>query len=233
MSRPANTAAARAGLSVESAVVRYGQTVAVDRVGLSVAPGEVVALLGPSGCGKSTLLRAIAGLEPLAGGRVLWDGTDLAGVPVHKRAFGLMFQDGQLFPHLDVGGNVAYGLKMAGVGRARRVAQAAGWLELVGLGGYESRDVATLSGGQAQRVALARALAPGPRLMLLDEPLSALDAAFREELGAQLRSILAATATPALWVTHDPAEAAAADRVLAMAAGRLRRTAGPDPDVAR
>ncbi|MDR1634474.1 MAG: ATP-binding cassette domain-containing protein [Bifidobacteriaceae bacterium] len=209
------------GLLVEQAIVRYGAAVAVAGVDLAVRPGEIVALLGPSGCGKSTLLRAIAGLEPLAGGRVLWDGEDLAAVPVHKRSFGLMFQDGQLFPHLNVGGNVAYGLRMAGAGRSERTAQASHCLELVGLAGYEHRDVATLSGGQAQRVALARALAAHPRLMLLDEPLSCLDASLREELGAAVRSILATTATPALWVTHDPAEAAAADRVLNLAEGRL------------
>jgi thiamine transport system ATP-binding protein len=194
---------------------------AVDQAGLAVAPGEAVALLGPSGCGKSTLLRAIAGLEPLAAGRVLWDGQDLSGVPVHKRGFGLMFQDGQLFPHLTAGGNVAYGLKMAGLGRAERAEQAADWLDLVGLAGYAARSVATLSGGEAQRVALARALAPHPRLLLLDEPLSALDTSLREELGAAVRQILTSTNTPALWVTHDPIEAAAADRAIRMTAGRL------------
>jgi thiamine transport system ATP-binding protein len=201
-------------LAVEAVTVRYGTAAAVAQATLNVGPGEVVALLGPSGCGKSTLLRAISGLEPLAGGRILWDGQDLAAVPVHKRGFGLMFQDGQLFPHLAVGPNVAYGLRMAGIGRAERTAQAAEWLNLVGLSGYWDRDVATLSGGQAQRVALARALAPRPRLMLLDEPLSALDTSLRADLGAAVRSILAAADTPALWVTHDPDEAAAADRTL-------------------
>ncbi|MDR0592152.1 MAG: ABC transporter ATP-binding protein [Bifidobacteriaceae bacterium] len=205
-----------AGLLVDQVSVHYGTVAAVDGVSLEVAPGEVVALLGPSGSGKSTLLRAVAGLEPLTGGRVCWDGQDLAQVPVHKRGFGLMFQDGQLFPHLNAGANVAYGLRMAGVGRAARAAQAAEWLELVGLAGFEDRDVSTLSGGQAQRVALARALAPRPRLMLLDEPLSSLDVAFRQELGGAVRSILAATGTPALWVTHDPAEAAAADRLASL-----------------
>jgi thiamine transport system ATP-binding protein len=210
-----------AGLAVEAVTVRYGQSVAVNAVSLTVGPGEIVALAGPSGCGKSTLLRALAGLEPLAGGRVSWDGQDLAAVPVHKRGFGLMFQDGQLFPHLSVGANVAYGLKMAGLPRAERAERAAAWLELVGLAGHGDRDVATLSGGQAGRVALARALAPRPRLMLLDEPLTALDAGLRQELGAAVRSILAAAATPALWVSHDPAEAAAADRTLEMRAGQL------------
>ncbi|MDR1188267.1 MAG: ABC transporter ATP-binding protein [Bifidobacteriaceae bacterium] len=210
-----------AGLLVDAVRACYGDTLAVAGVSLGVEPGEVVALLGPSGCGKSTLLRAIAGLEPLTAGRVLWDGQDLAGVPVHKRGFGLMFQDGQLFPHLSAGRNVAYGLKMAGLDRSTRAARAAEWLDLVGLRGYEGRDVATLSGGEAQRVALARALAPGPRLLLADEPLSALDTSLREELGGAVRGILAAAATPALWVTHDPAEASAADRTVRMSAGRL------------
>ncbi|MDR0627300.1 MAG: ABC transporter ATP-binding protein [Bifidobacteriaceae bacterium] len=209
------------GLKVDRVTVRYGATAAVDNVSLTVGPGEVVALLGPSGGGKSTLLRAVAGLEPLASGTVSWDGQDLAAVPVHKRAFGLMFQDGQLFPHLSVGANVAYGLKMAGLGRSERTSRANQWLTTVGLAGFANRDVATLSGGQAQRVALARALAPEPRLLLLDEPLSALDASLRQELADAVRATLAAATTPALWVTHDPAEAAAADRALRLADGRL------------
>jgi thiamine transport system ATP-binding protein len=183
---------------------------------LTVAPGEIVAVAGPSGSGKSTLLRGIAGLEELTAGRVLWDGEDLTDVPVNLRGFGLMFQDGQLFPHMSVAANVAYGLKMAGRPRAERAQEASRWLSAVGLAGYERRDVATLSGGQAQRVALARALAPGPRLLLLDEPLSALDTELREELGLAVRAVLNTTTTAALWVTHDPAEAAAADRVISL-----------------
>jgi thiamine transport system ATP-binding protein len=209
------------GLNACAVTVRYGDRLAVDQATLAVAPGEMVALLGPSGCGKSSLLRGIAGLEPLAGGRVSWDGSDLAKVPVHRRGFGLMFQDGQLFPNLDVLANVAYGLRMAGVARGPRTAAASEWLELVGLGGYGGRDVSTLSGGEAQRVALARALAPRPRLLLLDEPLSALDAELRADLGQAVREALAVAGAAALWVTHDPAEAAAADRSLRMAAGHL------------
>lgn len=223
-----------AGLEVTSAVVRYGGrrgragTTAVDGVSLSVAPGEVVALLGPSGCGKSSLLRAVAGLEPLAGGRVAFGGEDLAGVPVHRRGFGLMFQDGQLFPHRDVSRNVAYGLEAAGVPRAERAARVAELLSDVGLDGYGSRAVATLSGGERQRVALARALAPRPRLLLLDEPLSALDRGLRERLAAELREVLVATRTTAVFVTHDHDEAfAVADRVAVMDRGRLLQVAAP------
>ncbi|HVK45493.1 MAG TPA: ATP-binding cassette domain-containing protein, partial [Micropruina sp.] len=141
------------GLSVAGAVVRYEDLVAVDGVDLAVAPGEIVALLGASGSGKSSLLRGIAGLEPLAAGRVCWDDVDLATVPVHKRGFGMLFQDGQLFNHLSVEGNVGYGLfRDSPAVRRERVN---GLLELVGLGGYGKRRVSELSGGQAQRVALA------------------------------------------------------------------------------
>lgn len=161
-----------AGLQVADAVVRYGPVTAVDRVSLEVAPGEVVALLGASGSGKSSLLRAVAGLEPLAAGAVRWDGEDLAGVPVHRRGFVVMFQDGQLFPHLSVAANVGYALD--GRPRAERDARVADLLDLVGLPGYGPRPVTALSGGQAQRVALARSLAAEPRLLLLDEPLLGL-----------------------------------------------------------
>ncbi|WP_421735354.1 ABC transporter ATP-binding protein [Cellulomonas sp.] len=208
------------GLSLQGVVVRYGPTTAVDGVSLTVAPGSVVALLGPSGCGKSSLLRAVAGLEPLAAGTVEWDGVSVAGVPVHRRGFGLMFQDGQLFAHRSVGGNVAYGLP--------RGSSVAPLLELVGLGGYEDRAVATLSGGERQRVALARALAPAPRLLLLDEPLSALDRALRERLAVDLRAALVATGTTAVFVTHDQDEAfSVADRVAVMSAGTLLQVDAP------
>ena len=223
------------GLAVRDAVVRYGATrrrpgsVAVDEVSLDVAAGEIVALLGPSGCGKSSLLRAVAGLEPLAGGSVAFDGDDLAGVPVHRRGFGLLFQDGQLFPHRDVGRNVAYGLETQGVPRAERDERVAELLDDVGLGGYGRRSVATLSGGEKQRVALARALAPRPRLLLLDEPLSALDRRLRERLAVDVRDTLQATGTTAVFVTHDHDEAfTVADRVAVMDAGRLLQVAAPD-----
>ena len=222
------------GLSVRGLVVRYpaargaGGVTAVDDVTLDIAPGGILALLGPSGCGKSSLLRAVAGLEPAAAGTVAWDGADLAGVPVHRRGFGLMFQDGQLFPHRDVAGNVEFGLRMAGLDRTVRAARVRDLLEVVGLAGYERRPVATLSGGEQQRVALARSLAPSPRLLLLDEPLSALDRALRERLAEDLRAALTATGTTALLVTHDHDEAfAVADRIAVMDAGRLLQVAEP------
>ena len=221
------------GLAVRDVVVHYRDddgtiATAVDGLSLDVAPGEVVALLGPSGSGKSTLLRAIAGLEPLTRGQVTWDGADLAGVPVHRRGFGLMFQDGQLFPHADVAGNVAFGLRMAGVERARRQVMVTELLALVGLAGFEHREVATLSGGERQRVALARSLAPRPRLLLLDEPLSALDRALRERLADEVRAALVATGTTAVFVTHDHDEAfAVADRIAVMDRARLLQVAAP------
>nr|WP_234346564.1 ABC transporter ATP-binding protein [Cellulomonas timonensis] len=219
---------------IDALSVRYGdarrgaEVRAVDGVTLEVQRGEVLALLGPSGCGKSSVLRAVAGLEPLAAGSVSWDGADLAGVPVHRRGFGLMFQDGQLFPHRDVAGNVEYGLRMARIPREQRRARVAELLDVVGLAGYGARAVATLSGGERQRVALARALAPRPRLLLLDEPLSALDRALRERLADDVRSALVATGTTALFVTHDHDEAATVgDRVAVMSAGRLLQAAPP------
>ena len=225
-----NTSAA--ALTITGATVTYGagdqRTTAVDRVSLSVHPGEVLALLGPSGCGKSSLLRAVAGLEPLAAGSLAWQGEDLAGVPVHRRGFGLMFQDGQLFDHRDVAGNIAFGLQMAGVPRAQRDRRVAELLDLVGLPGFQRRAVRSLSGGQAQRVSLARSLAPEPRLLLLDEPLSALDRALRERLAADLHHILRRAGTTALYVTHDHDEAfTVADRVAVMIEGRVVQVGTP------
>ncbi len=230
------------GLGVHDVVVRYpgahrSSTTAVDGVSLDVAPGEILALLGPSGSGKSSLLRAVAGLEPLAAGDVTWDDESVVQVPVHRRGFGLLFQDGQLFPHRDVAGNVGYGLRRRRGSRATPAA-ARSWesvatrvaelLELVGLPGQQRRDPATLSGGERQRVALARALAPRPRLLLLDEPLSALDRALRERLAEDLRAVLLATGTTAVLVTHDQDEAfAVADRIAVMSAGRLLQVAAP------
>ena len=226
MSPTASNTSASTGLSVRGLAVTYGDLRAVDGVDLEVAAGEVVALLGASGSGKSSLLRAVAGLEDVAAGEVAWGGRSMVRVPVHKRGFGLMFQDGQLFEHRDVGSNIAYGL--TGLPRAQRGERVREMLELVGLPGFERRRVTTLSGGQAQRVALARALAPAPRLLLLDEPLSALDRALREQLATDVRTILRQGGTTALYVTHDQDEAmTVADRVGVMEAGRLLRLDTP------
>ena len=226
MSPTTSDTSASAGLSVRGLAVTYGDLRAVDGVDLEVAAGEVVALLGASGSGKSSLLRAVAGLEDVAAGEVAWGGPSMVRVPVHKRGFGLMFQDGQLFEHRDVGSNIAYGL--TGLSRAQRSERVREMLELVGLPGFERRRVTTLSGGQAQRVALARALAPAPRLLLLDEPLSALDRALREQLATDVRTILRQGGTTALYVTHDQDEAmTVADRVGVMEAGRLLRLDTP------
>ncbi len=210
------------GLQVSDLTVRFGATVAVDHVDLEVPAGSVVAVLGPSGCGKSTLLRAVAGLEAPASGSIGYDGHDLAGVPTHKRDFALMFQDGQLFPHLDVAANVAYPLKLRHRSRDAQRARTEELLELVSLPGYANRMTATLSGGERQRVALARALAVDPRLLLLDEPLSALDRGLRERLAGDLHDILRAAGATAMLVTHDQEEAfAVADRMAVMRDGRI------------
>jgi thiamine transport system ATP-binding protein len=207
-------------LSVENATVRFGGKVALDGVSLVVRSGEILGVLGPSGSGKSTLLRAIAGLEPLASGTIRWGGDDLRAVPPHRRGFALMFQDGQLFPHKDVAGNVGYALRL--VRHPTLHERVAELLDLVGLPGFEKRRVTDLSGGEQQRVALARALAASPRLLLLDEPLSSLDRELRERLAVDLRDILRAAGTPAILVTHDHTEAGViADRVGIMDDGRM------------
>lgn len=218
-------------LELRNVGVAFGATRAVDAVDLTVADGTVLAVLGPSGCGKSSLLRAVAGLESLDTGSVSWDGADLTGVPIHRRGFALMFQDGQLFDHLTVARNVGYAPRLRGASRVAARAEVADLLELVGLGGYADRLPRTLSGGERQRVALARSLAAKPRLLLLDEPLSALDAALRVRLAADLRRILTEAGTTALLVTHDQAEAfAVADRLAVMRAGRIVQE-GPTGEV--
>ena len=214
--------------ALDEIVVRFGATIAVDGVSLSVADGEIVVILGPSGCGKSTLLRAIAGLQPLDAGSILIDGADATKRPPHERGIGLMFQDHALFPHRDVGRNVEFGLRMAAMAGPDRTARVAEMLALVGLEGYDRRDVSTLSGGEAQRVALARSLAPRPALLLLDEPLGSLDRALRDRLTDDLPSLLRATGTAALHVTHDHDEAfAVADRIVVMDHGRVLRDGPP------
>jgi thiamine transport system ATP-binding protein len=215
-------------LRVDGAQVRFGSETAIAGVDLEVGAGETVAILGPSGCGKTTLLRAIAGLQPLDAGSICWDGDDLAGVPPHRRRFGLMFQEYALFPHRDVTGNVAFGLRMAGVSGADRDRRVDEVLDLVGLGDLRDRRVAQLSGGEQQRVALARALAVAPRLLMLDEPLGALDRPWRERLLGEFRELLDRTGLPAIYVTHDHEEAfALADRIVVMRAGTIVQSGPP------
>jgi thiamine transport system ATP-binding protein len=207
-------------LSLTDVSVSYDGTPAVREASLTLPEGRVLAVLGPSGCGKSTLLRAVAGLEPLVAGTVAWDGADLARVPTHKRGFALMFQDGQLFNHLTVARNIGYALRLRRVGGVE--ARVAELLALVGLEGYADRLPGTLSGGERQRVALARCLAVRPRLLLLDEPLSALDTGLRQRLATDLRAILTHEGTTALMVTHDHEEAfTVADRLAVMRAGEI------------
>ena len=209
-------------LTVRDLTVRFDGLTAVDDVSLDLPTGEVLAVLGPSGCGKSTLLRGIAGLEVLSSGAVAFDGQDLAGVPTHKRRFALMFQDGQLFPHQSVTANVGYPLRLRGTSRGAVSTRVGELLELVGLPGHGDRLPAELSGGERQRVALARSLAADPRLLLLDEPLSALDRELRERLAGDLRDILTSAGTTAILVTHDQDEVwTVADRVAVMQAGRI------------
>ncbi len=220
-------------LSIEHAVVQFGGRRALDDVDMELGDGETIAVLGPSGSGKTTLLRAVAGLQPLDGGRITWRGVDLAGVAAHERRFGLMFQEYALFPHRDVAGNVEFGLRMGNSGmsssdRAARSQRVDEVLDLVGLTGMRTRRIASLSGGEQQRVALARALAVSPRLLMLDEPLGALDRVWRRRLLAEIRAILDRSALAALYVTHDHEEAfAIAHRVAIMRDGRVVQLGAP------
>ncbi len=202
-------------LRVDNLGVSFGGVKILSALSMTVATGEVVAVLGPSGCGKSTLLRAIAGLVPLDSGRVFWDEIALHDLPTHQRRVGMVFQDRVLFPHLDVAGNIGFGLKYSSLPASEHANRIRELLGLISMPTYEHRGVATLSGGQAQRVALARALAPSPRVLLLDEPMSALDDETRDHLVTDLRALLRAEHTTAVYVTHDPDEAATiADRVI-------------------
>ncbi|WP_244931845.1 ABC transporter ATP-binding protein [Nocardioides sp. W7] len=221
---------ANAGLAVSMSGLRrtYGDVHALDGLDLQLAPGELVALLGPSGCGKTTALRILAGLERQDAGSITVGGRDISGVPANKRDMGMVFQAYSLFPHLTVLDNVAFGLKLRGRSRKDRRTRAADMLELVGLGQHRDRYANQLSGGQQQRVALARALAVEPAVLLLDEPLSALDAKVRVQLRDEIRRIQLDVGTTTLFVTHDQEEAlAVADRVGVMNAGRLDQIATP------
>lgn len=215
-------------LSLRGVSLRYGDFRALDGIDLDVHDGEIVCVLGPSGSGKSSMLRVVAGLEPGADGTVTWDDRDLRTVPPHRRGFGLMFQDHALFPHRDVVGNVAFGLRMQGLGRADAEARARESLALVGLDGFGARRVSALSGGEQQRVALARALAAEPSLLMLDEPLGALDRALRDRLVTELRALFTRLGLSILFVTHDHSEAfALADRLVVMHDGRIEQQGSP------
>lgn len=197
-------------------------------INLQVNEGEIVCLLGPSGCGKTTLLRIITGLEQPDRGQVIFDGQDMHGVPVHRRGFGLMFQDFALFPHKNVWANVAFGLRMQGLPRPQIKERVAEALALVNLSDLAQRDVYQLSGGERQRVALARSLAPRPRLLLLDEPLGSLDRTLRDRLLEELKRILKQVNVTTIYVTHDQAEAfAIADRVTLINEGRVVQSGTP------
>lgn len=215
-------------LAFRSVSKRFGNFVAVDRVTLEIGAGEFFALLGPSGCGKSTLLRLAAGFERPDGGSILLDGEDVSRRPPHLRPLNMMFQSYALFPHLTVFGNVAFGLKQDGLARGEIAGRVAEMLALVQLQGLEARKPDQLSGGQRQRVALARALAKRPRVLLLDEPLAALDKKMRGETQAELAALQRKLGTTFVVVTHDQDEAMAlADRLAVMQAGRLLQIGRP------
>jgi ABC-type sugar transport system ATPase subunit len=211
-------------LKIDSVQKSYGRTQALGEVSLAVAKGEFLALLGPSGCGKTTLLRIIAGLLEANGGQIVLDGQDVTRLPAWKRDIGLVFQNYALFPHMSVAENVGFGLEMRGISAAERARQVAEALEVVRLGDYAARKPAELSGGQQQRVAIARAIAIKPRLLLLDEPLSNLDAVLRNSVRVELRELHERTGLTTVMVTHDQAEALTlADRVAVMSAGRVEQ----------
>ncbi|WP_182085944.1 ABC transporter ATP-binding protein [Aureimonas sp. ME7] len=209
-------------LVLEGVTKRYGAATAVEAVDLTIPEGTFVCLLGPSGCGKTTLMRMVAGLEAPTAGEIRFGSETITNVPVHRRGFGMVFQSLALFPHLSVGDNIAYPLRIRGQNRASVEARVRELLDLVRLPGVEGRAITQLSGGQRQRVAIARALAVAPRLFLLDEPLSALDAKLREAMQVELRLLQQRLGITTVVVTHDQREAMTmADRVVVMQAGRV------------
>jgi iron(III) transport system ATP-binding protein len=219
---------AKIAIAVDKVTVRFGENVALHAVSLALEPGELLLLLGPSGCGKSTLLRSIAGFVEPESGRVLFDAEDVTRLPPHQRQIGMVFQSFALFPHLSVGENVAFGLReqrRPGAEVKERVERA---LSDVKMGGFAERRVDQLSGGEQQRVALARALVTRPRCLLLDEPLSNLDAGLRHSMRDEIRRVCKEHGLTTLYVTHDQKEALAiADRIAVMKAGRLEQLGTP------
>jgi len=212
-------------LSIEHLGVALDNKVILHDASLTVTDEEIVAVLGPSGSGKTTLLRAVAGLVPIANGDIKWDGVSVADVPVHQRGFGLMFQGFALFPHLDVAGNVGFGLRMSGMAPDQMRAEVSAALDWVGLSGFEDRGIDDLSGGERQRVALARTMAPRPKLVMLDEPLGSLDRHLRERLVVETRALLTGRKVTGLVVTHDREEAALlSDRLAIMREGTIVQT---------
>jgi thiamine transport system ATP-binding protein len=204
-------------LTVDGVTVRFGDRAVLHDAGFTAAKGEIVAMIGPSGAGKSTMLRVIAGLLAPDAGTVVLDGRDVTQVAAHRRNVGLMFQEEQLFPHLDVAANIGFGLRMRHTGKAETRTRVAALLEQVGLEGFGPRQVANLSGGEAKRVALARALAADPAVLLLDEPLTGLDRELHDRLMHDLAALLRASGTTAVLVTHDRDEAATiAHRTIAL-----------------
>src|SRR6185437_3108363 len=215
-------------IRLEELTKRFDDVVAVDSIDLDMPPGEFFTMLGPSGCGKTTTLRMIAGFEQPTSGKILLDGTDVARVPPHRRSVNTVFQNYALFPHLDVAANVAFGLKYHRVTKEERRRKVRGILHLVQLDGFEERKPAQLSGGQQQRVALARALVLTPRVLLLDEPLGALDARLRKDLQVELKSLQQDLGITFVYVTHDQEEALTmSDRLAVMNNGRVEQMGDP------
>jgi len=216
------------GLTLSGIRKEFGTFVAVEKIDLQIPNGSFVCLLGPSGCGKTTLLRMIAGLEQPTNGEILIDGSDITGIPTHKRNLGMVFQSLALFPHLTVAENISYALRIRGASKKDQTARVDELLEMIHLSGYGDRKVSQLSGGQRQRVAIARALALSPKLFLLDEPLSALDAKLRESMQVELRQLQQKLGITTIVVTHDQREAMTmADIVVVMGEGRIRQAAPP------